>query len=71
MSKGKSSIKPVDQSIRGDAQHVAMKPRRGLFVLLAVVLGVWIVYLLGLYFMTVYPLRHETGGVTTTAPAVH
>jgi hypothetical protein len=35
-----------------------LKPRRGLFFILAGVLVAWIVVLLTLYFTTVYPMRH-------------
>ena len=39
-----------------------LKPHRGLFILLCVVLAVWVGVLLVMYFKTVYPERHGGGG---------
>jgi hypothetical protein len=42
-----------------------LKPRRGLFLALLAGFAAWIVVLLGLYFTTVYPLRHASTGAAT------
>ena len=36
-----------------------LKPQRRLFIALLAVFGAWVVFLLALYFKTVYPLRHH------------
>jgi hypothetical protein len=45
-----------------------LKPRRGLFIGLALGFAVWLGVLLTLYFTTVYPLRHASSGATATRP---
>jgi hypothetical protein len=39
-----------------------LKPHRGVFILLCVVLAVWVGVLLVMYFRTVYPQRHGGTG---------
>ena len=46
-----------------------LKPRRGLFVALLVIFVAWVVVLLGMYFKTVYPARHQSP--VTTGPATN
>ena len=41
------------------------KPRRGLLVGLLIGFVVWVGVLLGLYFKTVYPMRHAESAATT------
>jgi hypothetical protein len=45
-------------------------PRPMLFKVLCAVFALWVVMLLVLYFLTVYPLRHpsDPGGTGTTRP---
>ena len=52
----KSSGKPK-QAPAASEPIVTLKPRRGLFFVLLVVFAIWIGFLLGLYFKTVY---HKT-----------
>jgi hypothetical protein len=44
-----------------------LRPHRRLFVFLCILLGLWVLTLLGLFFTTVYPYRHS---ITTTQPVV-
>jgi hypothetical protein len=37
----------------------SMKPHKRLFVGLFIAFGAWVVFLLVLYFQTVYPIRHR------------
>jgi hypothetical protein len=67
MSRGSSSKKgkPVPSRGPAPAQQPAevdfkppMRPHKGLFVTLCLVLAGWVGFLLWMYFKTVYPLRH-------------
>lgn len=49
----KQSKKPLPPAI-------PLKRRPRLFIALCVLTGVWIAFLMILYFTTVYPLRHPT-----------
>ena len=37
----------------------ALRPRKRLFVALCVIFGLWVIFLIALYFKTVYPMRHH------------
>jgi len=59
--------KPADQP---PIKVIAMKPRRGLFILSLCVFALWVGVLLLMYFTTVYPHRQEQGPATKHAPAL-
>jgi hypothetical protein len=46
-----------------------LKPRPRLFIGLGVLFALWITFLLVLYFITVFPHRHEKGPVTQPGAA--
>jgi hypothetical protein len=67
MSRGSSSKKgkPIAYKGPATAQQPAevefkppMRPHKGLFIALCLVLVAWVGLLLWMYFKTVYPLRH-------------
>jgi len=51
--------KPTSVAPPGVTFKPPLKPRRGLFYALLGLLGVWVGVLLSLYFLTVYPNRHQ------------
>ena len=44
----------------------ALKPRCRLFVIMWIVMALWVAFLLALYFKTVWPQRHPSGGQPST-----
>jgi uncharacterized protein involved in exopolysaccharide biosynthesis len=44
-----------------------IKPRRGLLIVLSIVLALWIAAMVVMYFTTVYPQRHPSHAATTSA----
>ena len=52
---------------RPEAGPAKLKPRKGLFVLISIVLGLWCIALLAMYFTTVYP--HRKSAPATSRPS--
>ena len=65
--RAKNSQPPDARPTPGDAAPRPLKPRRGLFVLLLTVFGLWVAALLVMYFTTVYP--HRNGGLHEPSPS--
>ncbi len=49
---------------------VGLTPRRRLFAFLCVIFAVWVIFLLALYFKTVYPERHQPATQAATSAPV-
>ena len=64
-AKPAPAAKPPTPHTPADPAAQPLKPRRGLFLALLAGFAAWIVVLLGLYFTTVYPLRHASTGAAT------
>jgi hypothetical protein len=67
MSRGSSSKKGKPIAYQGPAAapqpagvefKPPMRPHKGLFITLCLVLAAWVGFLLWMYFKSVYPLRH-------------
>jgi hypothetical protein len=68
MSRGSSSKRPKSPAQRSAPPpqpapaevefKPPLRPHKGLFITLCVVLAVWVGFLLWMYFKTVYPVRH-------------
>ena len=43
-----------------------IKPRRGLLIVLSILLALWIAAMVVMYFTTVYPQRHPSHSATTS-----
>lgn len=65
--KAKPTVTAKPQPVEPPTIADPLKPRRGLFVALLAGFAAWILVLLGLYFTTVYPLRHAHSDTATTA----
>jgi hypothetical protein len=57
-SEAQDALDPADDS--GPVFAPPLQPRPRLVIMLSVVLGLWVAFLLGLYFHTVYPERRTT-----------
>jgi uncharacterized protein involved in exopolysaccharide biosynthesis len=49
------------------APPTPIKPRRGLLIAMSVIFGVWVAFMLAMYFTTVYPQRHAAKPTTAIA----
>jgi len=57
-SKGTQTATKAGPSAAGEPFPPPLKPRRTMFFLLLLAFLAWVGLLLGLYFKTVYPMRH-------------
>ncbi len=63
MKRGKTkSGSPTGQTAAKEQVRTPqpLRPRKGLFVVMSIIIGIWILTLLVLYGATVYPARHSS-----------
>jgi hypothetical protein len=79
MSKGRDPRKPRPRPSRTDAPipeqkgdeppfPLPLKPRRTLFIILALLVAAWLIALLVIYFVTVYPNRAKPHSIENDRP---